>query len=76
MVAIATGGLALVLGKVVDYLKAHTDNIGLGFMWFVLFYIVAGAIVVLYYTGWLREHNCEWIVIALAIVTFPAIIYL
>ena len=45
-------------------------------MWFALFYVVAIAILILHFTGWLKRHNLEWLVIVLAIAVFPAVIYL
>ena len=45
-------------------------------MWFALFYVVAIVILILHFTGWLKRHNLEWIVIVLAIAVFPAVIFL
>jgi len=45
-------------------------------MWFALFYVLAIVILVLHFTGWLKRHNLEWIVIVLAIAVFPAVIFL
>lgn len=45
-------------------------------MLFALFYVVAIVILVLYFTGFLARHNIEWLVLVLAAVTFPAVIYL
>ena len=45
-------------------------------MWFILYYVVAIAILVLHFTGVLARHNLEWLVLALAVTVFPAIIYL
>ncbi|MDR1367446.1 MAG: hypothetical protein LBJ76_01855 [Candidatus Accumulibacter sp.] len=45
-------------------------------MLFVLFYIVAIAVVVLHFTGFLRQHNLEWLVFVLAVSVLPAVIYL
>jgi low affinity Fe/Cu permease len=43
---------------------------------FVIFYIVAIAVLVLHFTGRLAEWGMEWLVFVLAIAVFPAVIYL
>lgn len=45
-------------------------------MLFILYYIVAIAVLVLHFTGVLVRHNLEWMVLALAVTVFPAVIYL
>lgn len=45
-------------------------------MAFIAFYIVAIAILVAYFTGWLARHNLEWLVLVLAAAVFPAVIFL
>jgi low affinity Fe/Cu permease len=45
-------------------------------MLFVLFYLVAIAILVAHFTGWLARHNLEWLVLVLAVAVFPAVLYL
>jgi hypothetical protein len=45
-------------------------------MLFLLYYVVAIAILVLHFTGWLSRHNLEWLVLVLAVTVFPAVIYL
>ena len=45
-------------------------------MLLILFYIVAIAILVLHFTGFLKRHNIEWIVLVLAAAVVPALIYL
>lgn len=45
-------------------------------MAFYAFYVVAIAILVLHFTGWLKRHNVEWIMLVLAVAVFPAVIYL
>ncbi len=45
-------------------------------MLFALFYLIALVILVLHFTGVLARYNLEWLVLALAVVIFPAIIYL
>ncbi len=45
-------------------------------MGFYAFYAVAIVILILHFTGWLRRNNLEWLVLALAAGTFPAVIFL
>jgi len=45
-------------------------------MLFALFYVVAIAILILHFTGFLARHNLEWLILVLAVATFPAVIYL
>ena len=45
-------------------------------MLFILYYIVAIAILVLHFTGFLARHNLEWLVLVLAVTVFPAVLYL
>jgi low affinity Fe/Cu permease len=45
-------------------------------MGFYAFYVAAIAILVAYFTGWLRRHSLEWVVLLLAAATFPAIVFL
>ena len=45
-------------------------------MLFAIFYVIAITILVLHFTGFLLRHNLEWIVLVLAVVTFPAVLYL
>ncbi len=45
-------------------------------MWFILYYIVAIAVLILHFTGFLARHNMEWLVLVLAATVFPAVIYL
>lgn len=45
-------------------------------MLFALFYVIAITILILHFTGWLARHNLEWMILALAVCTFPAVIYL
>ena len=52
-----------------------TPQLG-GRMLFALFYVVAITILVLHFTGFLARHNLEWLVLVLAVATFPAVIYL
>ena len=45
-------------------------------MLFALFYVVAIAILVLHFTGFLAHHHLEWLVLVLAAAVFPAVVYL
>ncbi len=45
-------------------------------MLFILYYIIAIIVLVLHFTGVLARHNLEWLVLALAVTVFPAVIYL
>ncbi|MEW6164529.1 MAG: hypothetical protein AB1642_05655 [Pseudomonadota bacterium] len=45
-------------------------------MLFILYYVVAIVILVLHFTGVLARYNLEWLVLALAVTVFPAVIYL
>jgi hypothetical protein len=45
-------------------------------MLFILYYVVAIVVLVLHFTGFLARHNLEWLVLALAVTVFPAVIYL
>lgn len=40
------------------------------------FYVVAIAVLILYFTDWLKQRNLEWLVYLLAVATFPAVIFL
>ncbi|MFT5415815.1 MAG: hypothetical protein ACI915_002133, partial [Gammaproteobacteria bacterium] len=43
---------------------------------FALFYLVAIVVVVLHVTGWLEDHNLEWLVFVMAAQVFPVVIFL
>ncbi len=45
-------------------------------MAFAAFYVVAIIVLVLHFTGWLRDHNLEWLVFVLAVAVFPAVLLL
>lgn len=45
-------------------------------MLLTLFYLVAISILVMHFTGFLKRHNIEWIVLVLAASVIPALIYL
>lgn len=44
--------------------------------WFWIFYALAIVVLILHFTGWLRSHNMEWLVLVLAAAVFPAVIFL
>ena len=43
---------------------------------FYAFYVIAIVVLVLHFTGWLARNNLEWVVLLLAVATFPAVIFL
>ena len=43
---------------------------------FALFYVVAIAVVILHFTGWLEDKNLEWVVFVIAVLVFPVVIFL
>lgn len=45
-------------------------------MLFYAFYVVALVVLILHFTGWLKRNNLEWLVLVLAVATFPAVIFL
>jgi hypothetical protein len=45
-------------------------------MLLLVYYVIAITILVLHFTGWLRYHNLEWLVLVLAVTVFPAVLYL
>jgi len=45
-------------------------------MLFYAFYVVALIILILHFTGWPRRNNLEWLVLVLAVATFPAVLFL
>ncbi|HEX9685764.1 MAG TPA: hypothetical protein VLB72_11645 [Burkholderiales bacterium] len=45
-------------------------------MLFYAFYVVALIILILHFTGWLKRNNLEWLVLLLAVATFPAVLFL
>jgi hypothetical protein len=45
-------------------------------MLFYAFYVVAGVILYLHFSGWLRRNNLEWLILVLAVAVFPAVIFL
>lgn len=47
-----------------------------GVMLFYGFYVVALVVLILHFTGWLKRNNLEWLVLVLAVATFPVVIFL
>ena len=45
-------------------------------MLFYAFYVIALVVLILHFTGWLKKNNLEWLVLVLAVATFPAVIFL
>jgi len=45
-------------------------------MAFYAFYVIAIIVLIMHFTGWLKRHNLEWLVLVLAVATFPAVIWL
>jgi hypothetical protein len=45
-------------------------------MGFYAFNVVAILVLIAHFTGWLRRNNLEWVVVLLAVATFPAVIFL
>ena len=45
-------------------------------MFFYAFYVIALVVLILHFTGWLKRHSLEWLVLVLAVATFPAVVYL
>lgn len=45
-------------------------------MLFILYYVIALAVLILHFTGYLARHNLEWLVYVLAATVFPAVLYL
>ena len=43
---------------------------------FAVFYLVAIAVIILHCTGWLEDHNMEWLVFVMAALVFPVVIFL
>ena len=42
----------------------------------LIFYAIALVIVVLHFTGFLKNHNLEWLVLVVAAAIFPVVIFL
>ena len=43
---------------------------------FGLFYLLAITVVVLHFTGWLEDHDMEWLVLLTAALVFPVVLLL
>lgn len=41
-----------------------------------LFYIAAITVLIMHFTGFLKRHRMEWLVLVLAATVLPAVIYL
>lgn len=44
-------------------------------MAFYAFYVIAIVILILHFTGWLKRHNLEWLILVLAVAVFPVVIF-
>lgn len=44
-------------------------------MAFYAFYLIATIILILYFTGWLKRNNLEWLILVLAAAVFPVVIF-
>jgi hypothetical protein len=56
--------------------RKDSRRITMGAYGFYIFYVIAIIVLILHFTGWLKRNNLEWIVLVLAIATFPAVILL
>lgn len=45
-------------------------------MAFYIFYLIAIAIIIMHFTGFLKRNNLEWLVLVLAMAVFPAVLFL
>lgn len=45
-------------------------------MAFYIFYVIAIAVIILHFTGFLKRNNLEWLVLVLAVAVFPAVLFL
>lgn len=43
---------------------------------FALFYVVAIVVLILHFSGWLEEHNLQWLVFVIAGLVFPVVLFL
>jgi hypothetical protein len=43
---------------------------------FYIFYGIAFVILLLHFTSPLKRHNLDWLILALAVAVFPAVIFL
>ena len=44
--------------------------------WGKAVWVIALIVLILHFTGWLKRNNLEWLVLVLAVATFPAVIFL
>ena len=58
----------------VSYEPPRNKRRGTGLI-FYGFYVVAIIILILHFTGWLKRHNVEWLVLVLAVAVFPIVIF-
>ncbi len=58
------------------YNSTFHGEVGEKSMLFFVFYILAILVLIAHFTGWLAKRDLEWLVIVLAILIFPAVIYL
>jgi hypothetical protein len=42
----------------------------------LIFYAIAIVTLILHFTGFLKEHNLEWLVLVVAAAIFPVVIFL
>jgi hypothetical protein len=47
-----------------------------GIQVFYAFYALAIIVLILHFNGWLKRHNMEWLVLLIAALTFPVILFL
>jgi len=45
-------------------------------MLFLIYYVIAIAVLILHFTDVLERHDLEWLVLAEAVTVFPAVFYL
>ncbi len=43
---------------------------------FYAFYVLAIVVLILHFNGWLKRHNLEWLVLLIAVLMFPVILFL
>ena len=43
---------------------------------FAVFYLLAIVVVIAHYTGWLADHDMEWMVFVVAVLVFPVVFFL
>ena len=42
----------------------------------LIFYAIAIVVLILHFTGFLKQHNLEWLVLVIAASIFPVVIFL